>query len=440
VERLALIGVSHRRGGAGALEAYQQAYAGPGEERLAGAGITEFVPIVTCNRWDVATVVPDGQGVDALRRRLALAGQQRPYAFVGDGALEQLARVASSLDSLNPGEDQIMRQVREAYSAAQARGRSGPTTAFAFDTALRVAKRVRREVALAPVNASLFSLARPELEPLLTPGRTVVVLGAGEMGALAARSLCELPGVRVIVANRTPARAEALAERLGVEAVALEGFLADPVDATALVCATPAGHAADAVLLSRMPSLRLAVDLGIPRNVDPAAARRRGVRVLDVDGLQSAGRARRSELSGKLAEAERIVREELDEAVRAWTERQLGPSIRRLRALYLDTIGDALPPEAARRLAHKFAHVPVKGLRAVAREHGLDAALTFLSEAGLAEPGLAEPGPAGGSGDAAAEPAAIDLRSPGGEAGDAAREAERLVARPSAGSDAGERP
>ncbi len=393
MERLALIGVSHRRGGAGALEAYQQAYAGPGEERLARAGLREFVPIVTCNRWDVAMVVPEGYEVDALRRRLALEGQQRPYAFVGDGALEQLARVASSLDSLNPGEDQIMRQVREAYGAAQARGATGPTTAFAFETALRVAKRVRREVALAPVNASLFSLARPALEPVLTPGSTVAVLGAGEMGALAARSLADLPDVRVVLANRTLEHAEAVARPLGVEVLSLQSFLAEPPDAAALVCATPAGHLVDAMLLGRMPSLRLAVDLGIPRNVDPAAARRRGISVLDVDGLQIAGRERRNELAGKLADAERIVRDELDEAVRAWTERQLGPSIRRLRAMYLDTIGDALPPAAARRLAHKFAHVPVKGLRGVAREHGLEAALTFLSEAGLADGGGAAPTP-----------------------------------------------
>jgi len=384
------MGVSHRRGGARALEAYQQAYAGEGGDLLRRAGLREFVPIVTCNRWDVAMVLPEGLEVEDVRRRLALDGQQRPYAFMADGALEQLARVASSLDSLNPGEDQIMRQVREAYTAAQRAGSTGATTAFAFETALRVAKRVRREVALAPVNASLFSLARPELEPLLPPGSAVAVLGAGEMGALAARSLAELSGVRVVVANRTAERAAAVARRSGAEAMALSSFLGDPPDVTALVCATPVRHLADAVLLGRMPSLKLAVDLGIPRNVDPAAARRRGVRVLDVDGLQAAGRERRSELSGKLAEAERIVRLELDEAVRAWTERQLGPSIRRLRALYLDTIGDALPPEAAERLAHKFAHVPVKGLRALAREHGLDAARTFLSEAGLSDTSLSD--------------------------------------------------
>jgi glutamyl-tRNA reductase len=385
------MGVSHRRGGARALEAYQQAYAGEGVERLRRVGLREFVPIVTCNRWDVAMVVPEGREVEEIRHRLALDGQQRPYAFVADGALEQLTRVASSLDSLNPGEDQIMRQAREAYAAAQEGGSTGPTTAFAFETALRVAKRVRREVALAPVHTSLFSLARPELEPILTPGTTVAVLGAGEMGTLAARSLRELPGVRVLVANRTVERAEDVARRTGAEPMALSGFVAAPPDVTALVCATPAHQLVDAVLLSRLPSLRLAVDLGIPRNVDPAAARRRNVRVLDVDGLQAAGRERRDELSGKLAEAERIVRTELDEAVQAWTERQLGPSIRRLRALYLDTIGDALPQEAAERLAHRFAHVPVKGLRALARQHGFDVARTFLIEAGLAETEPGEP-------------------------------------------------
>ncbi len=387
MERLALMGVSHRRGGARALEAYQRAYAGEGVARLREAGLTEFVPIVTCNRWDLAVALPEGREVGELRRLLTLDGSVRPYAFVDDGALEQLARVASSLDSLNPGEDQIMRQVREAYAAAQQGGTTGPTTAFAFDTALRVAKRVRREVALAPVRTSLFSLARPELEPLLPPGSTVAVLGAGEMGALAARSLSELPGVRVVLANRTAERAHQVAAPLGAEGVALDAFLLDPPDVTALVCATPVAQLADAALLARLPSLVAAVDLGIPRNVDPAAAQRRGVRVLDVDGLQAAGRERRQELSGKLAEAERIVRAELDEAVQAWTERQLGPSITRLREKYLATIGDALPPEAARRLAHKFAHVPVKGLRALAREHGLDAARTFLAEAGLAEPG-----------------------------------------------------
>lgn len=392
---LALIGVSHRRGGAAALEAYQERYVGDGEARLASLGLREYVTIATCNRWDVVAVVPGGSSIDELRQRIAPVGQPQPYAFVEDGALEQLARVAASLDSLNPGEDQIMRQVREAYGVARESGHTGPLTSFAFETALRVAKRVRREVALAPVRTSLFSLVRPDLEALLTPGSTAVVLGAGEMGALAARGLAELHGVRVVVANRSVARAEEVARSLGkparaasIDAAPLDAVLRgefDPSEATVLVCATPVRHLVDAAVLARMPKLRLIVDLGLPRNVDPVASAAGAARVLDVDSLQAAGAARREALGENLLAAEAIVRSELDAAVGAWTERRLAQGVRALRAQYLRTIGEALPPEAAERLAQRFAHVPMTGLRAVAREHGFEAAATFLRAVGIQE-------------------------------------------------------
>ena len=80
-----------------------------------------------------------------------------------------------------------------------------------------------------------------------------------------------------------------------------------------------------------------------------------------------------------------LVRSELDQAVAAWTERRMAQAIRELRARYLRTIGEALPPEVAERLAQRFAHVPITGLRAVAREHGFEAAATFLRAVGIQE-------------------------------------------------------
>ena len=403
MERLALIGVSHRRGGAGALEAWQAAFGGDAACSLGALGFGEFVPIVTCNRWDVVLALPEGLSAEEARARLTPAGvERRPYAYLGDSALEQLTRIAASLDSLNPGEDQIMRQVREAYGAAQKRGTTGPTTAHAFDSALRIAKRVRREVALAPLNTSLFSLARPELEQQLGPGERVAVLGAGDMGTLAAKTVAGLEGVELLVVNRSEERARQLARHLGGEHMALDEFLARPPAVAAIVCATPVGCLLDEATLARLPQLKLAIDMGIPRNVDHSAAAARALRVLDVDTLQLAGARRREELGGRLAEAEKIVHDELERAIDEWAERQLGPSIRRLREMYLETIGDSLPYDEARRLAHKFAHVPVKGLRAVAREHGLAAARTFLGEAGLVEEEDRE-GPAASSGRDTAE-------------------------------------
>ena len=384
MERLALIGVSHRRGGAIALETWQDAFDDVALEELERDGYRAFVPLVTCNRWDLVMRLPQGVDVERTRKRLTPPGAAvRPYAFVRDGALEQLTRIASSLDSLNPGEDQIMRQVRVAYQEAQARGRLDTDLSFAFDTALRIAKRVRRDVALAPMNTSLFSLARPALEAVLGAGDTVVVVGTGEMGTLAAKGLAELAGASLLVVNRSADRARQVARHLGASHASLAEFLQAPTDARALVTATPARDLIGESVLQGMPSLALVVDLGIPRNVAHDAARARNVRVLDVDTLQTAGASRREEIAEKLGAAERIVQEELLAAVDAWTERQLGPSIRRLLDWYVETIGDVLPADQARSLAAKFAHVPMKGLRAVARDHGLDAARTFLAESGL---------------------------------------------------------
>ena len=384
VERLALIGVSHRRGGATALEIWQDAFDDVALEELERDGYHAFVPLVTCNRWDLVVRLPQGVDVERARERLTPPGSEvRPYAFVRDGALEQLTRIASSLDSLNPGEDQIMRQVREAYQDAQARGRVDTELSFAFDTALRIAKRVRRDVALAPMNTSLFSLARPAIEAVLRPGDRVVVVGTGEMGTLAAKALAELGDATLLVVNRSADRARQVARHLGAGHASLADFLQAPTDARALVAATPARDLIGASVLQAMPNLALVVDLGVPRNVAHDAAEERNIRVLDVDTLQSAGASRRVEIAEKLGAAERIVQDELLAAVDMWTERQLGPSIRRLLDWYVETIGDVLPADQARSLAAKFAHVPMKGLRAVARDHGMEAARTFLAESGL---------------------------------------------------------
>jgi glutamyl-tRNA reductase len=386
VDGLTLIGVSHRRGGIDALETWHETLRPAAvAERLAPVSVTSWVLLATCNRWDVVLTRPPGVELAVLRGRLTPPGApRRPYAYEGEAALEHLTRVAASLESLNPGEDQIMRQVRDAYADARADGRDDATLAFAFDTALRLAKRVRRDVALAPLNTSLFSLARSDLERVLARGGRAVVVGAGEMGDLAARALSAMPGVRVTLANRDGARAERLARVLGVEAIALTDLIASPRDAEVIVAATPVRGLVGPPLLRAMPSLRLAVDLGVPRTVDQAAAAECDVEVIDVARLQVAGEARRLALEDRLGEAERLVLAGLDEAVGAWNERQLAPSIRALVEHYLALVGDALPPEEAERLARAVARVPIKGLRAVAREYGMAAAATFLAETGMA--------------------------------------------------------
>jgi glutamyl-tRNA reductase len=393
VDELTLIGVSHRRGGAEALETYAIDHAlRPLPERLAELGVTSWFELRTCNRVDVVLSRPDGIDVDRLRTAIAPAhARRRPYAFVGEAALEQLARVAASLDALNPGEDQVMRQVRVAAQEARDAGRIDATLSFAVDAALRVAKRVRREVPLAPRDTSLFSLARGDVERVLVGGGRAVVVGAGEMGRIAARALAAVRGVALTIVNRDAERAATLARAVGGEARALADVVGRGLDAEVLVVAVGGGRLIDDAWLAGAPSLRLAVDLGIPRALDGRAARARGIEVLDVDALQVAGEARRHALARHLASAEGLLREGVDEAMGAWAERSLAPSIRALQGWFEATLADALPADEARRLARRVAHVPVKGLRAIARDHGLAAARTFLAETGLARPATAVP-------------------------------------------------
>ena len=107
MDGLTLIGVSHRRGGADALEAYARGYAArPVAERLAAVGVDAYLTLQTCNRADVVCVRPPGVSVAAVRDALSVAPElRRPYAYADEAALEQFARVAASLDSLNPGEE-----------------------------------------------------------------------------------------------------------------------------------------------------------------------------------------------------------------------------------------------------------------------------------------------------------------------------------------------
>ncbi len=382
MEDLVLIGVSHKRGGAQALEQYQKAFP---YESIAALGSKEYVLISTCNRWDVVIALPQGMELTQARQHLTINSQiYKPYAYFADGALEQLTRIATSLDSLNPGEDQIMRQVREAFKTAKTLGTVGSTLSFTFDTALRIAKKVRHEVAIAPMDTSLFSLARPILERNLSKDAPVAILGAGEMGKLAAKTLASLEKVGLIIVNRSLEKAQRLAGQLRSKAMSLDAFLAAPPNIQALICATPAKDLITLPFVKQIKDIHTLVDLGIPRNVEQSVSDDvNNYTVLDVDTLQEAGEKRRRELKLKLAEAERVLLNQLDLALIEWTERQLGPSIKKLRELYLHTIGSSLPPEEAKKLAHKFVHVPIKGVRAVAREHGLAAARTFLNEINL---------------------------------------------------------
>ncbi|MEZ4606354.1 MAG: NAD(P)-binding domain-containing protein [Deinococcales bacterium] len=346
MERLALLGLSYKRGGVGVLEQAARLSAHLSPVALAPY-VQEFVLIQTCNRFDLVCALQDGQEVEKLRNYLSQLIGKKPYLYLADAALEQLCRIAASLDSLNPGEDQIMNQVREAYSRAKAEGTLGGMTAFAFEQAMQIAKKVRRDIEIAPMDTSLFSLAKPSLEKTLAKGDKVAIIGAGEMGALAAKSLADLGRYELILVNRDKTRAENLKQQLPqtslLSVMSLAEFFQQKPAVQALVTATPVQNLIGLSFSQHLP-LKILVDLGIPRNVGPEVAKY--LPVLDVETLQEAGRARRKELAHKLARADQLIQQELLISQQTWTEKQLGPAIKRLREHYAEVLSDLSPQDA----------------------------------------------------------------------------------------------
>lgn len=369
------------RGGAEALEHWQQNF---NSDVIKEKNLTEYVSIATCNRWDLTMVLPEEASLASICKEFQPIGSSfQPYTYVGDDALRHITRVASSLDSLNPGEDQIMSQVRQAYRDAKDSGTLGNTTAFAFETAMRIAKKVRREVGISPMETSLFSLACPILREKLDDGATIAVLGAGKMGALAVKSLSDF-GYKVIVVNRSIERAEELARPFDFPVVQLDDFMNNSQfvqNVQSMVCATPVKDLIRLDFVKQFPDLRVIVDLGIPRNVDVAV--KSELELLNVDTLQKAGQARREELKDKLEQADIVIQQELQEALALWSEKLLGPSIRQMREDYKKTLLEVLPEAEVNKVLGRLLHGPIKGIRAVAREHGYEAAKQYFDEINL---------------------------------------------------------
>jgi glutamyl-tRNA reductase len=342
--RLALVGVSHRSAPVELRERVAMDITGAGLLAKSLGAHAEAVVLSTCNRTELylaadAETELDGRADEALRQ---LAGDGADalgavvYRLADESAALHLFRVAAGLDSLVPGEGEILGQVREAYDA----GAAGPLLDRVFRMALHVGRRARVETAIgespASVPAAAAALAQQVFEGL--DGRRVVLVGAGRMSDLTARNLRSRGAEIVAVANRTVEHGEELAAQHGARAVALDDLASVISEADIVVASTSAPGFVLRVddvgpaLRSRRGRPLLFVDLAVPRDVDPALSGFDGCFVYDVDDLEAVVA---STLVGRRSEAvraERIVAAEADR-FREWqASLAVVPAIASLRA------------------------------------------------------------------------------------------------------------
>lgn len=335
---LVLVGVSHHRAPIELRE--RVALDLDGAAALAQRLGDEAVVLSTCNRTELYLAGrTEEEGVAAL---LELAGEGAEqlaavlYRLRDEGAALHLFRVAAGLDSLVPGEGEILGQVRQAYET----GATGPFLDRLFRQALHAGRKVRVETAIGESPASVPSAAAALAQQVFGDlrGRRVLLVGAGKMSELAARNLQSRGAAIAGVANRTLEHGAELAARLGTRALELAAVPAELAGADVVVASTSAPGfvvARDDVagaLKARRGRPVLFVDLAVPRDVDPRISELEGCFVYDVDDLEAVVEQALAGRRGEAARAERIVAAEAERFHEWHAALDVVPAIASLRA------------------------------------------------------------------------------------------------------------
>ena len=239
--RLVLVGTSHHHAPVELRErvALDREHAAALASRLAAAG-GEAVCLSTCNRTELYLVAADGDAGEhaavAALAELEPDVEQALYRLRDHAAALHLFRVAAGLDSLVPGEGEILGQVRAAYDA----GTTGPLLDRVFRQALHAGRKVRAQTAIGESPASVSSAAAALAEQVFgdLDGRSILLVGAGKISEQAARNLFSRHARIAFVANRTLDHAEELAARFGAEALPLERIEEQLASADVVVSST----------------------------------------------------------------------------------------------------------------------------------------------------------------------------------------------------------
>ncbi|WP_372961393.1 glutamyl-tRNA reductase [Methanoregula sp.] len=317
---VAIAGVSHHTANVTALEAFR--FSGESEFLEAARGQFPGVLLLqTCNRVEVLV---EGTA-DELRTFLAGQGREGFFVHEGTGALRHLFSLASGIDSMIVGEDQIIGQLKKALSDAQEAGTASTLLELCINKAIHVGIEVRRRTSInrgsVSVGSAAVQLAEAEIGSL--EGKHILVVGSGEMGLLVAQALAAKRLTAMYVANRTYGRAVILADKIGGKAVRMSELYHYITLSDVVISCTSAPHPvirrqelAHAMKdrcwpVEGHPRPLILVDIAQPRDVEEGSETVDGIHLFTIDNLRSVNE---QTMSTRKAEAERahaFVEEEL---------------------------------------------------------------------------------------------------------------------------------
>ncbi len=339
-----VLGVSHRQA---PVELRERLLFRKAELPAALANLLQRVPeavvLSTCNRTEVYAAVDDLEaGREALRRFLAeWHGVPEEdfvhllYHHVQDEAVRHLMRVAAGMDSMVVGEPQVLGQVRDAFQMALQHRAAGPVLSRLFRQAVEVGKRARSATGISrhatSVSTAAIELARKALGSLCH--RTVLVIGAGEMGQQAARSMVAHGAARVLVVGRTRSRVEHVASAVGGRALGFSDLPGALQQADVAISSTDSdGYVIQPEMVAMAMQARsgrpmILIDIAVPRDVHPDVASMPGVRLYNIDDLQEVCRANLQARKRESVKVEEMVTQEVQRFMAWWESLEVVPVI-----------------------------------------------------------------------------------------------------------------
>jgi glutamyl-tRNA reductase len=265
--------------------------------------VREAVMVATCNRLEIYAELEDYEtGVNQLKQFLTNfrhgdVGDMDSYMYtlLGSQAIDHLFRVSTGLDSMLIGEAEILGQVKDAYIQAQRARSLGKTLHTLFREALNAGKAARSQTKIGDESTSVATAAVDFAKAHVgtMASKSVLVIGAGKMGALAAKRLKLEGATELSVMNRSRERARSIIAELGMgRALEMPGLVEAMRTADIVITSTGASHfiltpgnVAEAMLARPNQDLTI-IDIAVPRDVDPEVARIPGVHLVDIDALQ----------------------------------------------------------------------------------------------------------------------------------------------------------
>jgi glutamyl-tRNA reductase len=365
--------------------------------KIKGNVFTEGLVISTCNRTEVygfpankKLSLPDIQKILIEHKSVKDFSADNFQTFHSFSAIEHLFRVATGIDSLLIGDNQIFKQVKDSFQLAEDLSFTGVLSKRIFDAATKTGKRAINETLISEGAVTVSYAAVQLIEKIFSnlSKKSALVIGAGETGEIAAKHLRDRGIGRLSITNRTIEKAEKLASSLNAKIIPFSNFKEYVYDYDIIISATSAPglilskEDIENAMKTRSYSSMILMDIAIPRDIDPTSKKIDYVFYHDIDSLNIIVEQNLAKRRDEIPKVEKIIKEELESLISWYNSLEAGPTIKSLRDYFEDVRAEEVEKNKNRftnddqekldiitkRIMNKILHHPMVELKKLSGE------------------------------------------------------------------------